>query len=198
MTRPVFEAEGLAYAFPDAEAPLWAPRDIVLRPGLTLVLGGDGRGKSTLLRLLAGRLTPNAGRVRRAPAAVYLEDLADPQLDALVVRAWLAAQARRHADWDEAVAARLIEAYALEPHIDKAMFMLSTGGRRKSGLVAAAACGALLTLLDLPYAALDAPSRRVLNEVLVEATGDTRRAWVVADHHAPDGLPAVPVIDLGD
>jgi ABC-type multidrug transport system ATPase subunit len=195
---PVLEAEGLAFAYPDADAPLWAPRDIVLHPGLTLVLGGDGRGKSTLLRLLAGRLAPSTGRLRRAPAEVYLEDMADPQLDALPVQTWLAAQASRYPDWNEAVAARLVEAYALQPHIDKAMFMLSTGGRRKAGLVAAAACGAPLTLLDLPYAALDAPSRRVLSECLVEAAGDPQRAWVVADHGAPVGLPVVPVIDLGD
>jgi ABC-type multidrug transport system ATPase subunit len=34
---------------------------LVVSPGLTFVLGGDGRGKTTLLRLLAGDLAADAG-----------------------------------------------------------------------------------------------------------------------------------------
>jgi ABC-type multidrug transport system ATPase subunit len=191
------EAEGLGFAYPGGP-PLLQGLDFVLRPGLTLVLGGDGRGKSSLLRLLAGQLAPTTGQVRRAVSEVYFEDLGDPVHDATPVRAWLDAQRRRYPAWDEALAARLSGAYELGAHLDKALFMLSTGGRRKVGLVAAAACGAPLTLLDLPCAGLDAPSRRALTACLVDAAGGARRCWVVADHAAPPGLPPVPVIDLGD
>jgi ABC-type multidrug transport system ATPase subunit len=79
--------------------------------------------------------------------------------------------------------------------------MLSTGSRRKLGLVAAAASGATLTLLDTPYGGLDAPSSRVLSQLLAEAAQGTQRAWVVADHGLPtalDGVPLAGVLDLGD
>ena len=66
---------------------------------------------------------------------------------------------------------------------------------------AAAASGAPLTLLDTPFAALDAASARVLADVLAEAAEDTARAWVVADHEIPavlQGVALAGVIDLGD
>ncbi len=81
------------------------------------------------------------------------------------------------------------------------MHMLSAGSRRKVGLVAAAASGAALTLLDTPFAALDVASGRVLAELLAEAADDAGRAWVVADHGLPPALAGAPLagtVDLGD
>ena len=46
-----------------------------------------------------------------------------------------------------------------------------------------------LTLLDMPFAALDAPSRGVVRELLAEAAQHAHRAWVVADYEAPAGVP---------
>ena len=66
--------------------------------------------------------------------------------------------------------------------------MLSAGSRRKLGLVAAAASDARLTLLDQPYAALDARSARLLSELLAEAAQDPHRAWVLADYALPAAL----------
>lgn len=157
-------------------------------PGLTLVRGGDGRGKTSLLCLLAGTLTPTSGRLRGVPDSVFHEQPGDPAHDAVVARAWLAAIASRHPRWDAASARGAADAFALQEHIDKPLFMLSTGSRRKLGLVAAAACGARLTLLDTPYAALDAASRRALDSLLGHAAVRGDRAWVVADHAIPVGL----------
>src|SRR5262245_12934792 len=43
----------------------WVIKDFTqtFAPGITLIKGASGCGKSTLLRLLAGYLTPEAGRV---------------------------------------------------------------------------------------------------------------------------------------
>lgn len=79
--------------------------------------------------------------------------------------------------------------------------MLSAGSRRKAGLLAAAASGAELTLLDTPFAALDAASGRVLVQVLADARQSQTRAWVVADAQRPPELPGgspMTFIDLGD
>jgi ABC-type transport system involved in cytochrome c biogenesis ATPase subunit len=191
--------EQLSFAHPDRA--LFTGLSFSLAPGLTLLQGGDGRGKTTLLRLLAGALAPQAGAIHRGDAAVYFESPADPAHDDVVARAWLAARRGLFPAWDAAMEAELIGRFNLSEHIDKPMFMLSTGSRRKVGLVAAAASQAALTLLDLPFAALDAHAGRVLASLLTEAAASTQRAWVMADYACPASLADLPLagrIDLGD
>ena len=198
-TDGLLEARGLGFAHPGTDV----LRGLSFRvgPGLTIVRGGDGRGKTTLLRLLAGVLAPTAGAIERHAASVFYEQPADAAHDQVVAKAWLDAQRARHAGWNDELVSALAEAFVLVPHLGKPLFMLSAGSRRKVGLVAAAASGAPLTLLDTPFAALDAASARVLADVLAEAAEDTARAWVVADHEIPavlQGVALAGVIDLGD
>lgn len=174
-----------------------------ISPGLSLVRGGEGRGKTSLLRLLAGQLAPTAGQLQGLPgtAGVSLEQPQDAAFDAVVADAWLAQRQAGCPGWQAALAADLATALGLDEHRHKPLFMLSTGSRRKLGLVAAAASGAALTLLDTPFAALDGRSCRVLAELLADAADDTQRAWVLADHSVPDRLAGVrwaTVVDLGD
>lgn len=194
------EAEGLTFAHP-GQAVLFGPLAFEIRPGLTLLRGGDGRGKTTLLRLLAGELAPTAGVLHRKPDTVWWELPGEPAHDDVVARDWLAQRQTRFAGWNDDVADALIEAFGLGEHLGKRMEMLSTGSRRKVGLVGAAASGAALTLLDMPWAALDARSARVLDELLAEAADDALRLWLIADHERPTGLADLcwaGCIDLGD
>ena len=188
-TAPLLAFEALAC--PGCERPL----SFTLRPGLSLVRGGEQRGKTRLLGLIA------AAAAARGLSCCHA-DPSDPAEDETPARAWLAAQqARAGTRWHEAGAADLVEAFALGEHLDKRLRMLSAGSRRKLGLVAAAASGAALTLLDQPYAALDARSGRLLSELLAEAAEGRERAWVLADYELPSGLTGGALaarIELGD
>lgn len=179
---------------------LFAGLSFAVGPGLTLLRGADGRGKTTLLRLIAGELAPSTGRIERDAAPVFFEVPADPAHDDVPVRDWLAARQQRFGGWRADISAELIEDFGLAEHLAKPMFMLSTGSRRKAGLVAAGASCAPLTLIDMPYAALDAPSSRRLTRLLADASVHPTRAWVIADHERPDALAGlhVAVVDLGD
>lgn len=199
MTACLLEAQALGFGH--AGRLLFQGLDLCLRPGLSLVLGGDGRGKSSLLRLMAGELMPTTGTLLRQAHSVCLEHAGDPVHDPVPVADWLQARHRHHVGWDPALSARLIEALDLGPHLHKPMYMLSTGSRRKVGWVATAASRAQLTLIDSPFVALDARSVRVLTALLLDAAADTERAWVVADYALPAGLQAATLaceIDLGD
>ncbi len=196
---PLVSARDLGFGYPGSTLLHGLFFDI--HPGLTLVQGGDGRGKSTLLRIIAGQLQPQQGQIQRRAASVF-DGLSKPDGDEqTVASAWLALQRIRHAAWNPRVAAELAHAFGLQDHLHKPQYMLSTGSRRKLGLVAAAASGAQLTLVDNPYAALDAASCQVLDGLLLQAAAGSQRAWVLADHVLPAALVACPlaaVVDLGE
>ena len=177
--------------------------------GLVLVRGGGGRGKTTLARLLAGELAADAGQLllggvwlHEQPEVyrqqVFWADTRSAAHDALSCRAYLAAVQRRYPAFDEARLNRAIEGLSLAPHLDKNIFMLSTGSRRKLYLAAAFAAGAALTLLDTPFAALDRVSIRFALTLLAEAAQDNDRLWVLADYEQPEGMVLPVLIDLGD
>ncbi len=196
---PLASAEGLGFAHPGHELLRGLSFDIV--PGLTLVRGGEGRGKSTLLRLIAGTLRPTAGVVRRQVDSCFFENASDAASDDVPASTWLERRRALFVGWQEPVVAGLVEGFALAEHLHKPLYMLSTGSRRKVGIVAAAASGAPLTLIDAPFAALDGPSIRLLTRLLADAAEDPDRAWVIADHDWPAALDRVRwagFVDLGD
>ena len=195
----LIRAECLGFAYPGLT--LLADLSFDISPGLTLVRGGDGRGKSTLLRLLAGVLPPTAGIVQRRAQTLFWVNPTNPDDDALTGRQWLAARRADFPGWNAQTEATLIEQFGLNEHIGKPLYMLSTGSRRKVWLVAASACGAQVTLLDMPFAALDGPSGRRLADILADAAASAERAWVVADYELPASLAGLALrttIDLGD
>jgi energy-coupling factor transport system ATP-binding protein len=68
-TRPggslAVSCEGLTFAYPGSEQPALSEVSFQLRPGEYVgVVGPNGGGKSTLVRLLNGLLKPDAGRIR--------------------------------------------------------------------------------------------------------------------------------------
>ena len=168
--------------------------DLDIPPGLTAVVGDEGRGKTTLLRLLAGDLPPRRGH--RTPVDAAWLDLRLPGDDALTPGQVWARQQAQHPRWNEALQRDLVDALQLAVHLDKRLEMLSSGSRRKVALVALLACGATLTCLDQPFPALDLASVRVLQDLLREAAGHAERAWVVADYEADPGLPWRQVVSL--
>jgi ABC-type multidrug transport system ATPase subunit len=199
LTMNVIEAEHLSHGH--GSVPLLKDLSFSIGPGLTLVLGGEGRGKSTLLRLLAGTAIASSGLLRRLASTSYFENPADPAHDALKATAWLESLRAQQPAWDVQAARTAVQGFDLVEHIDKPMFMLSTGSRRKVGLVGAVASRAVLTLIDTPFAALDAASGRYLIQLLTQAAAGTQRAWVMANYERPLGLAGTRlagVIDLGD
>jgi energy-coupling factor transporter ATP-binding protein EcfA2 len=88
-----------------------APLDIEVRPGLTLVLGGERSGKTTVLRWLAGLDAPAEGRLLRQAVPACWPDPLDAACDAEAAAAWLARAAQRWPTWsageaDAAIASR--------------------------------------------------------------------------------------------
>ena len=178
-----------------------------LRPGLALVRSDEDSDMSTLLRLLSGRLKPRTGQLQwlldsRPVATTALDrllfwiDPADRSQDAVTVSGYWRQLRRHYPRWNDGMLDELQVELGLTPHLDKALFMLSTGSRRKVVLAAAFAANAALTLLEQPYAALDLPSRRCITRCLLASASQAERIYVMADYEAPEGVPLSQVIDL--
>lgn len=204
-TPAVLEVKGLRFGWPARR--LFSGLDLQIHPGVTLVTGEDGCGKSSLLRLLAGELDAEAGTL--AVQGIRLDTSRssyrqrvlwiDPQTeahDAITAAGYLESLHQHYPGFSTSVLAGLVEGFALAPHLHKPLYMLSTGSRRKVWLSAAFAAGTPVTLIDQPFAALDAPSLRVVTELLLEAASHPDRAWVIADHEAPPDVPLAGVISL--
>ena len=197
----------LSLAYPDCVV----VSDFSAQPdhGLVLVRGGGGRGKTRLMCVLAGELAPDAGHLQlggvwlhQQPEAyrqqLFWADTRSAAHDALTCRDYLASVQRHYPAFDESKLNRAIEGLSLAPHLDKNIFMLSTGSKRKLYLAAAFASGAALTLLDTPFAALDKVSIRFALTLLAEAAQDNTRLWVLADYAQPEGMTLPTLIALGD
>ena len=186
-------------------------RDFSAQPanGLVLVRGGGGRGKTSLMCVLAGELAADAGQLQLGGVwlheqpedyrqQVFWADTRSAAHDALTCGDDLAKVQRHYPAFDEAQLNRAIKGLSLASHLDKNIFMLSTGSKRKLYLAAAFACGAALTLLDTPFAALDKVSIRFALDMLAEVAQDSDRLWVLADYAQPEGMTLPMLIDLGD
>ena len=203
----VLEIEDLGFAWPD-QPPLathWSARIV---EGVTVLHGDTGGGKSTLLRVLAGelrasgRLSLAGTRLDAAPDAyrrnVFWCDPGTDRFQQMAVLECTAALRDGDALFDEALWQGLVEGFALAPHLDKKMYMLSTGSRRKVYLAAALASKRALTLLDEPTGALDAASIRCLWRTLADfAKRQPTRAIVIASSEPiVDEVPCTATIVL--
>jgi ABC-type transport system involved in cytochrome c biogenesis ATPase subunit len=165
-----------------------------IEPGLIAVTGAEGSGKTSLLRRMAGDLPALPGEAAHA-GACWL-DLALPGQDDLTAQQVWSALQQRSPHWNAGLHLNLVDALVLSPHQHKMLYMLSTGSRRKVALAGLLACGATLTCLDQPYAALDRSSIRVIQEFLHDMAAHPSRSWMVADYEADPRLPWRRVIAL--
>jgi ABC-type multidrug transport system ATPase subunit len=203
----VLQVDGLQFRYPQRE--LFTRFSAAIPAGVTLVRGGDGRGKTTLLRLLAGELTCDAGHLgingtglqqqpRLYRQQVFWTEPRTEAFDQMTPSGYFESQRRLFAGFDDDMLTHCVDGLSLAPEMGKQLYMLSTGSRRKVWLAAAFASGATVTLLDMPFAALDKPSIRFVLGLLQKAAGHRDRVCVLADYTAPEGVCLAGVIDLGD
>jgi ATPase subunit of ABC transporter with duplicated ATPase domains len=98
---PAFVCSHLGFTWPDGEV-VFADLDLTFPAGLTGLIGRNGEGKSTLLRILTGELAPTAGHVVRPALVGYLPqqltlDVDRPVAELLGVADRLAALGRTEA-----------------------------------------------------------------------------------------------------
>ena len=187
-TNWILEADGIGHDF----GPRTVLADISLRlpaGSFCAILGPNGRGKSTLLKILAGQLSPVRGRVTRADRVGFVPQEVQPALSLSVREMVLLGRAARiglfatpDAGDHAAVLAALqrVEADAL---IDRRFESLSGGERQLVLMARALVSGARLLLLDEPTAALDWHRQALILRLLADLVA--QGLTVVMSTHAP-------------
>ncbi|MEX0690275.1 MAG: ABC transporter ATP-binding protein [Gemmatimonadales bacterium] len=199
----IARADHVTFAYPNAAAPAVNDVSFTLAAGsMTALVGPNGGGKTTLLRLLLGRLTPDRGEVtlwdrpasawarrelaRRIGVVVQREEPVFP----LKVRDAVALGRYAHlgrwqsfgrGDWD-AVDRALAEADAVALK-DRWTQTLSGGEWQRVRLARALAQDPALLVLDEPTANLDVRHEMEVFELVAEQVRSAGRAALVVTHH---------------
>jgi thiamine transport system ATP-binding protein len=193
----MLRVENLTYAHPGQAAPyLFSFR--AERGQVTAISGASGAGKSTLLDLLAGFLTPSAGRIdldqqdlvplppEARPVSLLLqsESLFEHLTAARNIGLGLPAGTNR-AEARRQIAAALVEV-GLEGIGDQAASTLSGGQKQRVALARTLLRARPLLLLDEPFSALDDETRVAVRDLVRTLT--VRHAWhtILVSHHADD------------
>ncbi|CAN5766930.1 ABC transporter ATP-binding protein [soil metagenome] len=162
------------------------------------LVGPSGCGKSTLLKILAGLLAPDDGTaqidgssvIARPGRTAYM-----PQRDLLLpwrrtlgnatVGAEIAGVPRREA---ETRARRLLGRFGLEGFDRAWPAQLSGGMRQRLALLRTFLCGQDVLLLDEPFGALDAITRRDMHAWLQQVLADDPRTVLLVTHDVEEAL----------
>ncbi|HJX41021.1 MAG TPA: ABC transporter ATP-binding protein [Anaerolineales bacterium] len=198
---PKLQVRGLSKAFRDDGSTLEALRDFSLQvePGqFVTIIGPSGCGKSTLFNLIVGLDEPDAGEIwldgspvpRRAGLFGYM-----PQRDLLlpwrsvVANASLARELHGvPPELARAAAAELLPLFGLQEFASAYPAALSGGMRQRVALLRTILTDREVLLLDEPFGALDALTRRELQDWLLRAWDQFGRTVLFITHDVAEAL----------
>ncbi|ALB62158.1 ABC transporter multidrug efflux pump, fused ATP-binding domains [Cronobacter condimenti 1330] len=179
--------DGLVKRFPGLDKPAVAPLSVTIRAGsVTGLVGPDGAGKTTLMRILAGLMRPDDGQAR----VLGLDPIAEenalhallgymPQKFGLYEDLTVQENLNLYADLRSVTGharaqtfARLLEFTALGPFTGRLAGKLSGGMKQKLGLACTLVGQPKVLLLDEPGVGVDPISRRELWQMVHELAGD--------------------------
>jgi NitT/TauT family transport system ATP-binding protein len=162
-----------------------------------IVLGPSGCGKSTLLQIIAGLEQPTAGDVRfprrdgsgRKLTSMVFQEYALFPWRTVVENVVFGPEVRGIARAERAVAAeRLVELVKLRGFEHRYPHELSGGMRQRVALARALANDPEILLFDEPLAALDAQTRRVLQDELARIWIETRKTFLYVTHSLQEAV----------
>lgn len=192
--EPIIEIRDLSFAF--GTTPVLEDVDLTIRRGdYVCMVGPNGGGKTTLLRLILGLLTPTRGTLRvfgTSPVEArrrigYMPQHAqlDPQFPVRVRDVVLMGRLRNarlgpFGGDDRAKAAAALAEVGLSDYAKRPFSALSGGQRQRVLIARALACEPQLLLLDEPTANLDPLVQDEMNDLLRELN---RRLTVILVSH---------------
>lgn len=170
----------------------------VERGEFVVLLGPSGCGKSTILNLMAGFETPQQGRILSqdrlvtgpspSRGMVFQQPLLYPWLSVFDnVTFGPRMQGLPEADWRPR-ATELLQQMGLQRHHDANPWELSGGMKQRVALARAWIMRPEVLLMDEPFGALDAQTRSLMQELLLETWRRLRTTVVFVTHDVDEAI----------
>jgi len=187
MSNDVLSFSNVSYAY--SAGPL-VLKDISFHLGLGEslgIIGPNGGGKSTLLKLIAGLLKPSAGEVHLAPKQIaYVPQLAKfNSILPLSVREVVGLDGQNKTDISEA-----IKLVGLEGKETRLFPELSGGEKQRTLLARALSKKPQILLLDEPHSGLDSTGQDQLIGIIKNLQEQKNLALVIVDHNIAQVIEA--------
>ena len=173
--------------------------DLAIADGeFVAIVGPTGCGKSTLLNVAAGLLQPAAGRVRifdkplvglnREAGYLFQADALFPwktALDNVAIGLEIAGTARSEA---LARAKQWLGSVGLAAFASRYPHMLSGGQRKRVGLAQVLIRNPKILLMDEPFGPLDAQTRQIMGNLLLELWSADKKAVLFVTHDLEEAI----------
>lgn len=188
--------DNLTFTYPGRHNPTIGNLSLQLPEGSVYgLLGRNGVGKSTLLYLIAGLLTPNTGHIefdgidtrRRLPsttASIFIvpEELTLPEIS---LRDYVAINAPFYPNFSHDDLHRHLETFEIDPRMRYKLTNLSMGQRKKVFMSFALACNTPLVLMDEPTNGLDIPGKMAFRRFIASSVNENRTI-IISTHQVRD------------
>lgn len=157
------------------------------------LLGENGVGKTTLLRLISGLLFPVSGSIsvmgrtprKREPefleSVYYLPEVFEAPPVSL--KKYMETNMCFYPNFSEKQFTHYVEEFKLD--ISKTISKMSHGQQKKSHIAFALSCNTSILLLDEPTNGLDIPSKTVFRRLIAEVADDSK-CIIVSTHQVKD------------
>lgn len=190
----MIEAKDLEYGY-SMVSTLFKGLTLSIEPGhISGLLGKNGEGKTTLLKLIAGQLIRKSGTLSVAgedPTKRHVHFLSDiyylPETvnvpKGISIRTYFDAYTPFYPNFSKEIADEALEVFDLDYNMK--ITKLSQGQQKKAMIAFALSLGTRILLLDEPTNGLDIPSKSALRRLLAKQITDNRYI-IISTHQVRD------------
>ncbi|MBI9102829.1 MAG: ABC transporter ATP-binding protein [Spirochaetales bacterium] len=190
----ILKIQNINFTWPQNVKPLFSDLSLDICKGvITCILGPSGCGKTSMLNLAGGFILPDSGRITFNGAVVNRPEKSRVMVfqDYSQLFPWktvLKNVTFPMEKKDKNLALKLLELSGLKGVENLYPAALSGGMKQRVAIARALAARPELLLLDEPFDGLDAPTRRALQNTLLNLEGETATSIMMVTHDIDEAV----------